>query len=51
MNFLKNNDIYQLFCLDKISGVGVGSLLNFSDQSIIKIHSYLKQKGISVRDI
>ena len=45
------DDIYQLFCLDKISGVGVGSLLNFYDQSIIKIHSYLKQKGISVRDI
>ena len=42
-------DIAQVFLSGKISGVGVGSLLNFSDQSVIKIHSYLHQRGISTR--
>ena len=40
-------DIAQVLLRGKVSGVGVGSFLNFSDQSIIKIHSYLRQQGIS----
>ena len=43
------DDIAQVLLRGKVSGVGVGSFLNFSDQSVIKIHSYLRQQGISTR--
>ena len=45
------NDIFQVLNIEKINAVSIGSILNFSDQSVIKIHSYLNQKGVNVRKI
>ena len=47
----KLSDIFEVLNIDKINAVGIGSILNFSDQSVIKIHSYLHQKGVNVRNI
>ena len=45
------SDIFEVLNIDKINAVSIGSILNFSDQSVIKIHSYLHQKGVNVRNI